>query len=76
MKVSSYSLFCIAGSYSLSVLNSTRIKINPDCDESKALYVWYREKRPSIDVKRITTGSMGGDSSGILRYNLFFVAKL
>uniref|UniRef100_A0A915C2S8 Replication protein A subunit n=3 Tax=Parascaris univalens TaxID=6257 RepID=A0A915C2S8_PARUN len=50
------------GSYSLSALSSTRIEINPDCDESKALYVWYREKRPSIDVKRITVTSMGGDS--------------
>uniref|UniRef100_A0A914RQU6 Replication protein A OB domain-containing protein n=1 Tax=Parascaris equorum TaxID=6256 RepID=A0A914RQU6_PAREQ len=53
------------GSYSLSALSSTRIEINPDCDESKALYVWYREKRPSIDVKRITVTSMGGDSYGI-----------
>uniref|UniRef100_A0A183V0M0 Replication protein A subunit n=1 Tax=Toxocara canis TaxID=6265 RepID=A0A183V0M0_TOXCA len=50
------------GSYSLSALNSTRIEVNPDCDESRALYVWYRETRPNIEVKRITTTGMGGSS--------------
>ncbi|VDK45473.1 unnamed protein product [Anisakis simplex] len=50
------------GSYNLSAMNSTRIEVNPDCTESRALYVWFREKRPSIETKYVTSTVLSGDA--------------
>lgn len=50
------------GSLSLSTSTSSRIEINMDCTETVNLYKWYREARPSVQARNLTTASLSLDS--------------
>uniref|UniRef100_A0A915Q761 Replication protein A subunit n=1 Tax=Setaria digitata TaxID=48799 RepID=A0A915Q761_9BILA len=50
------------GSLSLSTGNSSRIELNMDCAETANLYRWYRETRPSVQARNLTTTGLTSDS--------------
>ncbi|VDO13359.1 unnamed protein product, partial [Brugia timori] len=52
------------GSLSLSTGNSSRIELNMECAETANLYKWYRETRPSIQARNLTTTGLTTDSYG------------
>uniref|UniRef100_A0A0N5ARY3 Replication protein A subunit n=1 Tax=Syphacia muris TaxID=451379 RepID=A0A0N5ARY3_9BILA len=54
------------GSYSLSLMKSSRAELNMECDETAKLYAWYKEKRPHIEVTTMSK-TMGGDYTRSLR---------
>ncbi|KAL4002081.1 replication factor-a protein 1 (rpa1) family protein [Acanthocheilonema viteae] len=50
------------GSLSLSTGNSSRIELNMECAETTSLYRWYRETRPSVQARNLTTAGLTSDS--------------
>ncbi|KAM3724830.1 putative replication factor Asubunit [Dirofilaria immitis] len=50
------------GNLSLSIGNSSRIELNMECAETTNLYRWYRETRPSVQARNLTTTSLTSDS--------------
>ncbi|EFO18545.2 replication factor A 73 kDa subunit [Loa loa] len=50
------------GSLSLSIGNSSRIELNMDCAETANLYRWYRETRPSVQARNLTTAGLSSDN--------------
>ncbi|VDN04151.1 unnamed protein product [Thelazia callipaeda] len=50
------------GSLSLSTGNSSRIELNMNCSETVNLYRWYRETRPTLQVRNLTTTGFSSDS--------------
>uniref|UniRef100_A0A0R3RIM8 Replication protein A subunit n=1 Tax=Elaeophora elaphi TaxID=1147741 RepID=A0A0R3RIM8_9BILA len=50
------------GSLSLSTGNSSRVELNMDCAETTNLYRWYRETRPSVQARNLTTAGLTSDS--------------
>ncbi|EJW86244.1 hypothetical protein WUBG_02846 [Wuchereria bancrofti] len=52
------------GNLSLSTASSSRIELNMDCAETASLYKWYRETRPSVQARNLTTTGLTADSYG------------
>ncbi|CAG9540713.1 unnamed protein product [Cercopithifilaria johnstoni] len=50
------------GSLSLSTGNSSRIELNMECAETANLYKWYRETRPAVQARNLTTTGLTSDS--------------
>ncbi|VDK71135.1 unnamed protein product [Litomosoides sigmodontis] len=50
------------GSLSLSTGNSSRIELNMECAETANLYNWYRQTRPSVQARNLTTVGLTSDS--------------
>lgn len=48
------------GSFSLSTMNSTRIEMNPECNQSNTLYAWYARSRPSVQATSLSMSRVGG----------------
>lgn len=41
------------------MLKSSRAELNLECDETVKLYVWYKEKRPFVNVNSISRATVG-----------------
>lgn len=48
----------------MSTGNSSRIELNMECAETANLYKWYRETRPSVQARNLTTAGLTSDSYG------------
>lgn len=46
------------GSYNLSIGRSSRVELNPECNETVALYTWYNQARPSVQASTISRPSV------------------
>jgi hypothetical protein len=70
-----YIVISDSGGFSLTSGSSAQIIENPDGDYTQELYTWYREQKPNMEIKTLSTGTDSSGAFGNLNFNVNFDEK-